>query len=138
MPQQRKLSQAPNWRKQTRRCFRATARLAKRPEAHEKAFYAIHPRLKKLYLSAYQSSLFDRLLEARLQEERPAGFDRITTGDLAVKHDNGACFLVTDAVVEAARAELIDSRAKDGFACLGVLHGRELDVEVTDAAVEIV
>src|SRR5271169_5416465 len=34
-----------------------------------------------------------------------------------------------------ARAELIDSRAKDGFACLGVLHGRELGVEVTDPAV---
>jgi len=34
-----------------------------------------------------------------------------------------------------ARAELIDSRAKDGFGCLGVLHGRELGVEVTEAAV---
>ena len=33
-----------------------------------------------------------------------------------------------------AQAELIDSRAKDGFGCLGVLHGRELDLEVTDAA----
>jgi tRNA pseudouridine13 synthase len=83
-------------------------RLAKRPDAHEKAFYAIHPRLKKLYLSAYQSSLFDRLLEARLREERPAGFDRVTTGDLAVKHDNGACFLVTDAAAEQPRAEAFE------------------------------
>jgi tRNA pseudouridine13 synthase len=75
-------------------------RLAKRPEAYEKALYAIHPRLKKLYLSAYQSSLFDRLLEERL-----AGFDRVMAGDLAIKHDNGACFLVIDAAGEALRAE---------------------------------
>jgi tRNA pseudouridine13 synthase len=79
-------------------------RLAKRPDAHEKAFYAIQPRLKKLYLSAYQSSLFDRLLEARLLGKTEAGFDRVVTGDLAIKHDNGACFLVTDGEAEAPRA----------------------------------
>lgn len=78
-------------------------RLAKRPDAYEKAFYAIQPRLKKLYLSAYQSSLFDRLLEARLDS-----LDRVMTGDLAFKHDNGACFLVTDAAAEAGRAEAFE------------------------------
>ena len=81
-------------------------RLAKRPDAFEKAFHAIHPRLKKLYLSAYQSSLFDRLLERRL-----SFFDRVMDGDLAVKHDNGACFLVTDAASEAARAEAFEISA---------------------------
>ena len=75
-------------------------RLAGRPEAFEKAFHAVHPRLKKLYLSAFQSSLFDRVLGERL-----AGFDRVMAGDLAWKHDNGACFLVTDPAVEAPRAE---------------------------------
>ncbi|MCM2357715.1 MAG: tRNA pseudouridine(13) synthase TruD [Geobacteraceae bacterium] len=75
-------------------------RLARRPDAWEKALHAIQPRLKKLYLSAYQSSLFDRLLEQRLNS-----FDRVTAGDLAFKHDNGACFLVTDAAAEEARAE---------------------------------
>ena len=79
-------------------------RLAKRPDSFEKAFYAIQPRLKKLYLSAYQSSLFDRLLEQRLLGEQGAGFDRVITGDLAIKHDNGACFLVTDGDLEAPRA----------------------------------
>ncbi len=74
-------------------------RLVKRPEAWDKALNAIHPRLKKLYLSAFQSFLFDRLLESRL----PA-LDRVMAGDLAIKHDNGACFLVTDAVAEAPRA----------------------------------
>ena len=74
-------------------------RLLKRPDAQEKAFYAIHPRLKKLYLSAYQSSLFDRLLAERLD-----AFDRVMAGDLAMKHENGACFLVTDAAAEQPRA----------------------------------
>ncbi|MGH9110914.1 MAG: transposase, partial [Acidimicrobiales bacterium] len=32
-----------------------------------------------------------------------------------------------------ARSELIDSRARDAFACLGVLHGRDLDPEVAEA-----
>jgi tRNA pseudouridine13 synthase len=75
-------------------------RLVKRPEAWEKAFQAVHPRLKSLYLSAFQSALFDRLLDERL-----AGFDRVMAGDLAWKHANGACFLVMDAALEAERAQ---------------------------------
>lgn len=81
-------------------------RLAGRPDAFEKAFHAVHPRLKKLYLSAFQSALFDRLLEERL-----SGFDRVLAGDLAWKHDNGACFLVTDADAEAQRAEAFEISA---------------------------
>ncbi len=74
-------------------------RLAKRPDAWEKAFQAVHPRLKVLYLSAFQSALFDRLLDERLET-----FDQVMTGDVAWKHDNGACFLVEDAEREEARA----------------------------------
>lgn len=81
-------------------------RLASRPDAFEKAFAALHPRLKKLYLSAYQSSLFDRILEQRL-----TGIDRIMAGDLAIKHVNGACFLVEDAQQEAPRAEQFEISA---------------------------
>ncbi len=75
-------------------------RLEKRPDAWEKAFQAVHPRLKGLYLSAFQSALFDRLLDERMDT-----FDRVMTGDLAWKHDNGACFLVVDEAREAERAE---------------------------------
>ena len=78
-------------------------RLARRPDGFEKAFHAVHPRLKKLYLSAFQSALFDRILDERL-----AGFDRVLEGDLAWKHDNGACFLVTDAAAEAVRAQTFE------------------------------
>jgi hypothetical protein len=35
---------------------------------------------------------------------------------------------------QAARGELIDSRARDALACLAVLDGREVSVEVTEAA----
>lgn len=74
-------------------------RLARRPDACEQAFRAVNPRLQKLYLSALQSWLFDRLLAERLPT-----FDQVEEGDLAFRHDNGACFLVTDAAAEAPRA----------------------------------
>lgn len=75
-------------------------RLVKRPDDFERAFHAVHPRLKKLYLSACQSALFDRVVEARLDS-----LDAVREGDLAWKHANGACFLVADAGAEAPRAE---------------------------------
>jgi tRNA pseudouridine13 synthase len=55
--------------------------------------------LKKLYLSAYQSYLFDKVVESRLDD-----IDRVRQGDLAWKHANGACFLVEDVSAEAQRA----------------------------------
>ncbi|RQW84826.1 MAG: tRNA pseudouridine(13) synthase TruD, partial [Geobacter sp.] len=66
----------------------------------ERALDAVTPRLKKLYLSAYQSSLFDRVLEQRLNT-----FDLVEEGDLAYRHDNGACFLVEDSEAEKKRAQ---------------------------------
>lgn len=75
-------------------------RLLDRPEQYEKAFHAVPPRLRSLYLSAWQSFLFDRLLDRRLE-----GFDRVMPGDLAWRHVNGACFLVEDAIVEQERAQ---------------------------------
>lgn len=74
-------------------------RLVTRPDGWEKAFSAVHPRMKKLYLSAWQSFLFDKVVERRLPQ-----IDMVLAGDLAWKHFNGACFLVEDAVAEAPRA----------------------------------
>lgn len=74
-------------------------RLVKRPDAWEQAFRAVHPRLRSLYLAAFQSTLFDRLVDERID-----AFDQVMTGDLAFKHENGACFLVEDADREAERA----------------------------------
>lgn len=74
-------------------------RLAKRPDDFERGFQAVHPRLKKLYLSACQSHLFDRVVAERIDS-----LDTVMAGDLAWKHENGACFLVEDAAAEAPRA----------------------------------
>ena len=57
-------------------------------------------KLLRLYLSAYQSSLFDRLIDIRL-----GALDQIWLGDLAYKHVNGACFLVVDPAAEQPRAD---------------------------------
>ena len=75
-------------------------RLVSRPGEYEKAFSAVHPRLKKLYLSALQSFLFDQTVAARIDK-----IDRLMAGDLACKHVNGACFLVEDAAAEQGRAD---------------------------------
>ncbi|HEX2055225.1 MAG TPA: tRNA pseudouridine(13) synthase TruD [Nitrospiraceae bacterium] len=52
------------------------------------------------YLSSYQSHLFNQVLARRIDR-----IDRLLTGDWAMKHENGACFPVTDAAFEQSRAE---------------------------------
>jgi tRNA pseudouridine13 synthase len=56
--------------------------------------------LKGFFVSAYQSSLFNRVLSARMPH-----IDKLLTGDMAYKHDNGACFQVEDAAVEQPRCD---------------------------------
>ncbi|MDH3808407.1 MAG: tRNA pseudouridine(13) synthase TruD, partial [Desulfuromonadales bacterium] len=65
-----------------------------------KAVLAMPRKLLRLYLSAYQSCLFDRLVDMRM-----ASLERLWPGDLAYKHVNGACFLVTDPELEQPRAD---------------------------------
>ena len=81
-------------------------RLVQRPDAFDKAFNTVQPRMKRLYLSAFQSSLFDRVLEQRLDR-----LEDVAVGDIAFKHENGACFLVKDAAAEVARAESFEISA---------------------------
>ena len=81
-------------------------RLVQRPDAFDKAFNSVQPRMKRLYLSAFQSSLFDEVLEQRLDRLEDVG-----PGDIAFKHENGACFLVKDAAAESARAEAFEISA---------------------------
>jgi len=81
-------------------------RLLQRPDAFDKAFNSVQPRLRRLYLSAFQSSLFDRVLEARLDR-----LEQVAEGDIAFKHENGACFLVQDAAAESARAQAFEISA---------------------------
>ena len=81
-------------------------RLLQRPDAFDKAFNTVQPRMKRLYLSAFQSSLFDQVLEQRLER-----LEEIAAGDIAFKHENGACFLVQDAEAEAPRARAFEISA---------------------------
>ena len=81
-------------------------RLLQRPDAFDRAFNTVQPRMKRLYLSAFQSSLFDLVLEQRLDT-----LDRIGLGDIAFKHENGACFLVQDQTAEAVRAQAFEISA---------------------------
>ncbi|MDD2853144.1 MAG: tRNA pseudouridine(13) synthase TruD [Desulfuromonadaceae bacterium] len=78
-------------------------RLRARPGEYEKAFSVLHPRMKKLYLSAVQSFLFDQVVARRITH-----IDTLMTGDLAWKHINGACFLIEDVLAEEARAALFE------------------------------
>ena len=67
------------------------------------AVLKISHKLLRLYLSAYQSNLFDRLLAMRLTT-----LEVLWQGDLAYKHDNGACFAVTDPQAEQPRADRLE------------------------------
>lgn len=78
---------------------RACRAMARSGGKHKRAFHAIDQRLRKFFVSAYQSALFNRCLAQRLDQ-----LDRVMEGDLACKHENGSVFLVTDPAAEAPRA----------------------------------
>jgi tRNA pseudouridine13 synthase len=69
----------------------------------EQAVMGYPRKMLRLYLSACQSHLFDRVVAMRL-----ASLDILWNGDLAYKHDNGACFIVEDAATEQPRADRLE------------------------------
>lgn len=71
--------------------------------SHREAVMGMPRKLLRLYLSAYQSSLFDRIVAMRLDS-----LGRLWPGDLAFKHANGACFRVADPAAEQPRADLFE------------------------------
>ena len=69
------------------------------------AVRAIDERLRRLWVSALQSRLFNEVLARRVA----AGtHDRLLRGDLAYKHENGACFGVEEPAVDQPRAEAFE------------------------------
>lgn len=65
-------------------------------------------RLKRFFLSALQSTLFNAILARRIE----AGlYQRVIQGDYARKHDTGGTFLVEDESVESPRAERLEISA---------------------------
>jgi tRNA pseudouridine13 synthase len=67
---------------------------------YERAYVGVPKRLRMFLLSAYQSALFNRVLDVRLKT-----LDRVYEGDLAMKHPGRSVFRVEDEVVEQPRAE---------------------------------
>lgn len=67
---------------------------------HVAAYRSVPKRLKVFLLSAYQSALFNRVLDTRLQT-----LDQVFEGDLAMKHPGRSVFRVEDASAEQPRAD---------------------------------
>lgn len=89
-------------RKWPRRCGmerRALARFitSRRPSA---AVHTIDRQLRLLWVSATQSHLFNDVIAARITR-----LGTLLDGDMAMKHDNGACFHVESAATEQPRAD---------------------------------
>lgn len=64
------------------------------------AVAAIDDRLRRLWISAFQSRVFNDVVARRI-----TALDHLMLGDLAYKHENGACFYVEDAPLEQPRAQ---------------------------------
>jgi tRNA pseudouridine13 synthase len=79
---------------------RALRVLAKSNGNKKRVFYAVDKHLKGLFISAYQSDLFNRVLAARMPD-----IDTLLLGDMACKHDSGACFRVEDPPGEQPRCD---------------------------------
>ncbi|MHC4341619.1 MAG: tRNA pseudouridine(13) synthase TruD [Planctomycetota bacterium] len=69
----------------------------------ERAFFAVPKRMRQMFLSSYQSHLFNRILR-----DRAAEIDRMQEGDLAYLHRNGAVFRVTDAAEAQRRCDAFE------------------------------
>ena len=69
-------------------------------QSYQQAVLELPRNLLRLFLSAAQSSFFDLLLVQRISQ-----LDQLMTGDIAMKHVNGACFRVERAAEEQDRAD---------------------------------
>lgn len=74
-----------------------------RGKDHRQAVLTLPRKLLRLYLSAYQSNLFDTQVQMRLNS-----LDLIWDGDIAYIHNKGACFRVEDSETEQVRADRLE------------------------------
>ncbi len=80
-----------------------------------KAVHSLDRRIRELYLSAFQSGLFNSFLAQRIDL-----IDSIEAGDVAYLHRNGAAFVVDDAADELPRVKSFEISPS------GPLFGRKL------------
>ena len=79
------------------------------------AFRSIPRELRRLFVTAYQSHLFNQIADRRIEQ-----LDELWQGDLAYKHVNGACFVVEDVEAERPRLEAFEISPS------GPLYGHKL------------
>lgn len=94
------LKQALDCLPQTMRVERQLVRDLLQGKNFKAAVLSIPKQRLRFFLSAAQSSYFDQLLNARINN-----LGQLLPGDVAYKHANGACFRVIDATAEQPRAD---------------------------------
>ena len=96
---------------------------------YQQAYRTIPKRLKTFLLSAFQSALFNQVLDARLDT-----LDCVYLGDLAMKHPGRSVFRVEDEAVEqprASRFEISPTGPLFGFKMMQALGVQgELEAEI--------
>jgi tRNA pseudouridine13 synthase len=90
----------PHWPRLFREERRALGALIRRPTARKRAFLAIPQATRNLYVSAFQSRLFNQVVQERIES-----LARLEAGDLAWLHRSGAVFEVVDPAAEQERAD---------------------------------
>lgn len=93
---------ADAWPRQLNAQARVTRAFAKRESAKD-AWRAVDHTLRKLFLSAAQSAVFNEVVVRRFPD-----LDRVLAGDVAWKHENGASFVVEDVAAEQPRCEAFE------------------------------
>jgi tRNA pseudouridine13 synthase len=88
-----------------------------------RALARLPKRLRLLFLSAYQSHVFNRCLEARFGEGDSA-FDRLRDGDVVLDHASGRTSVVDDAVKAQGRADRFEISAAGPIFGPGLLPAR--------------
>lgn len=103
----------PRWAGMERRVL---ARLIKTGNPYQ-AVMAIDMPVRRLWVTALQSRIFNEIVAQRI-----GGIDKLINGDMAYKHENGACFFVEHADAEQPRADAFEISAT------GPMVGRRLSM----------
>ncbi len=109
------------------RGFRDTARvcrvLSESGQDASKAWQAVNHGMRKLYFSALQSEMFNQVVASRVNS-----IDQLLDGDVAWKHQNGACFLVENVDEEQPRCSAFE------ISPTGPLFGKKMKEPAGEAA----
>jgi tRNA pseudouridine13 synthase len=84
----------PMQRRAEKKCLHALLRF----DDPERACFAIPKRMRQMYVSSFQSWIFNRVLDRRMPR-----IDRLLSGDMAYVHRTTRAFFVEDAAVEQQR-----------------------------------